>query len=127
MNKIYEALGRLEEALDELLDDETGDVSDFQAPAFRPMESLEDAPLTEVEEEAMKILLQTYHMDPDELQDFVYNEYQGADSLGPYRDAEEASETIEEAIRKAAIEVAEIMTHYDEFDQRFGNGYYENE
>lgn len=107
------------ESLDE---EDEGDVSEFTPPPFRPVEREEDAPLTEVEEAAIAILAEQYGFDPEseEVRDFLDYDYQGADTLDAYRDAEEISETVGEAIQRAARTVAENMQRYDAFEERFG-------
>lgn len=121
-SKAYEILEQLDLSMSRLLESEDlGEVESFETP-HRLMDPVEDAPLTEVEDLAIKILSKKYGIPEDVIFDeFVNKMYAGADTLGPYRDAEATSETIEEAIAKAAPEVAEGMESYDTFEELIEN------
>ena len=122
IQKAYEFLESLDISISRLLESEDlGEVENFETP-HRVMDPVEDAPLTEVEDLAIKILSKKYGIPEDIIFDeFVNTTYSGADTLGPYRDAEATSETIEEAIAKAAPGVVEGMERYDDFEELIEN------
>ena len=109
----------------ESIEDELGDVGDFQQPGFRAMESEEDAPLGDVENIACRIIFsQNPHWTEENKEWFlehIGNEFWcGADTLDAYRDAEETSESMEKAIKKAAEVIApQVWRHWrqDEFPE----------
>ena len=114
-------LDRLDESLDLIIEseDEMGEVNAFEYP-HRLMDREEDAPLCDVEEAAAKIVAAKCYLPFTEIMEFVYNDWSGADTLNAYRDAEETSETIGEAIEKAAKVIAPRFLNYDAFEERFG-------